>query len=144
MEIPEHPPAMTKTSMAGSLGGADRDPGASTIYVGDVDGAPWEALTEIQEHPPPMSEISMASPLGAANGDPGAPTTDVGDIDGGPPRRHCRRLRSAQHLCWRHRWWTPREVLSKNQEWPPPMLETSMASPPRTRCRRPRSAHQLT
>jgi hypothetical protein len=46
--------------MASLLGGVDVDPGASTTYVGDIDGGPWEALTETQERTPPMSVTSMA------------------------------------------------------------------------------------
>jgi hypothetical protein len=39
-EIWERPPPMSKTLMAGPLGGDVGDPGAPTIYVKDVDGEP--------------------------------------------------------------------------------------------------------
>jgi hypothetical protein len=54
---------MSEMSVADPLGGTDGNPGASTTYVGDVDGGP----------------------LGGVVGDPGAPTTYVGDVDGRPP-----------------------------------------------------------
>jgi hypothetical protein len=39
-EIREHPPSMSKTMMAGSLGGDVGDLGAPTTYLEDVDGSP--------------------------------------------------------------------------------------------------------
>jgi hypothetical protein len=39
-EIRECPPPIFKTSMAVPLGGIDRDPGAPTTYLEDVDGRP--------------------------------------------------------------------------------------------------------
>jgi hypothetical protein len=61
-EIRELPPPILKTSMAGPLGGDDRDP----------------------ERPPPILKMSMVGPLGDYAGSPGAPITYLGDIDGGP------------------------------------------------------------
>jgi hypothetical protein len=84
-EIQEHPQPMLETSIVGPLGGADRDPGALTTYVEDVD----------------------AGPVGGAIGDLGAPTTYVGDVDGRPPRRRCQRPRNTHHLCQRCRWQAP-------------------------------------
>jgi hypothetical protein len=129
-ETRERPPPMSKTSMAGPLGGA----------VGDL-GA----------RPTPMLETSMAGPLGGTDGDPRASTTNVRDIDGGPLGRHCRRPESAttyvrdidggplgrrchisgitHHLCQRHLWWAPLEALTEIWERPPPLLETSMVGP---------------
>jgi hypothetical protein len=40
MEIWEHPPPMSKTSMAGPLGGDDGGPRKPTTYVRDIDGGP--------------------------------------------------------------------------------------------------------
>jgi hypothetical protein len=45
------------------MGGADGDPGASTINVANVNGGP----------------------PGGANGDPKAPTINATNVDGGPP-----------------------------------------------------------
>jgi hypothetical protein len=90
---------------------------------------PWEVLSETWERPPPMSETLMVGPLGGAVKDPGTLTTYVRDVDGRPPRRHCRRPKSAHHLCRRRRWWGPWEVLSEIRERPPPMSKTSMAFP---------------
>jgi hypothetical protein len=107
METREHPPPMSETSMLGSLGGADGDPGAPTTYIEDVDGGP----------------------LGDTDGDPKPPTTYVGDVDGGPPGRRGRRPRSAHHICQRCRWWAPWEALAKTRECPPPMSEASIVGP---------------
>jgi hypothetical protein len=72
--------------MAGPLGGTDRDPGAPSTDVGDVNGAPREAVLETRKHPPPMWETSMAGLLRGAVGDPGVPTTYFRDVDGAPLR----------------------------------------------------------
>jgi hypothetical protein len=39
-ETRERPPPKSETSMAGPLGGCDRDPRVPTTYVGDVYGGP--------------------------------------------------------------------------------------------------------
>jgi hypothetical protein len=85
MEIREHPPPLSKTSMVSPLGG---------------DAESWEC-------PPFMSKTSMAAPLGGDDGDPRAPTTIVRDVNGGSPRRQRWKIGSAHHLCQRHEWWAP-------------------------------------
>jgi hypothetical protein len=45
--------------MTGPLGGANKDLGVPTTYVGDIDDAPLEALMEPRERPPPISEKLM-------------------------------------------------------------------------------------
>jgi hypothetical protein len=78
---------MSKTLMADPLGGDDRDLGAPTTIVGDVNGRPLGGDAGSQERPPPILKTLMVGPLGGNVGDPRAPTTYVKDIDGGPPRR---------------------------------------------------------
>jgi hypothetical protein len=65
LKVRERPPPILKTSMVGPLGGDDKDLGAPTTYLEDVDGGPQ----------------------GGDDKDPRAPTTYLEDIDGGPPRR---------------------------------------------------------
>jgi hypothetical protein len=65
--------------MVGPLGGNDRDPGASTTYLEDVNGGP----------------------KGGDDRGMGVLTIYLEDLDGGPPRRQCRRHGSAQHQSWR-------------------------------------------
>jgi hypothetical protein len=77
LEIREHPPPISKTLMASSLGGGVGSPGVPTTFLEDVDGAP---------------------PLGGDDGDPGAFTTFLKDVDGGTPRRRCQRFGSVHHL----------------------------------------------
>jgi hypothetical protein len=89
LEIREHPPPISKTLMASSLGGGAGSPGVPTTFLEDVDGAPpWEAMMEIQERSPPFSKTSMVGPLRGDVKDSGVSTTYLEDIDGGPPRPH--------------------------------------------------------
>jgi hypothetical protein len=63
----------------------------------------------------------MAPPLGGDARSPGAPTTIVGDVD-----RRCRESGSAHYHCQRRQWCTPWEAMSRVQERPPPLLDTSI------------------
>jgi hypothetical protein len=114
LEIRERPPSTLENFDGGPLGGADRDPGAPTINVTNIDGGlPWRCRSwkfgapainakkcrqrplsevpelKIRERSPSTLENVDGAPLGGADGDPGASTINVTNVDGGLPRR-CR------------------------------------------------------
>jgi hypothetical protein len=95
----------------GSPRSADRDPGAPTTYVKNIDGGlPWEALAETRERLSPMSKTSMAGPLGGGVGGLGAPTINAIKHRRWPPGRRCQRSGSVHHSTQRC-WWQAPEPL---------------------------------
>jgi hypothetical protein len=102
--------------MAGSLGGADGDPGAPTINVKKRQRRPpWEVSElEIRERPSSMLGNINGVPLMGADGDPGASTINVKTLMAAPlGSTGAGDLRAPTINAKKHQWQTPWEVLTE-------------------------------
>jgi hypothetical protein len=119
------------------------DPGAPTINAKKHRrSARWEAMPEIWECPSSTRKTSMVGPLGGGDGDPGTPTINAKNIDSGPPRRRCRRSKSAHHQRKKCRWRPPPPVGGAGGPGVPTINAKNVdGKTPRRRCQRSESTH---